>query len=153
LPEGGKEFMTLLQKHSLRVNRLILIVFTISSIFMTVGLCFETINKGSSFSSLRTIIPFIALIAGTIGTFLLHGKYSNNILFARISGITFVTVYSVVLFCASGNDVYPYMFPMIVALILTLDSNVYKEGLLYVIVNLIKAAITYFGSADRASAM
>ena len=65
-----------------------------------------------------------------------------------------MTVYSVVLFCASGNDVYPYMFPMIVALILTLDSNVYKgEGLLYVIVNLIKAAITYFGSADRASAM
>ena len=109
------------QNHLNRTNKILLIVHVIISIFITIGLISQlTMSDLAPFRSLVPLALNIVLILSSIGVFI---KFRYSLVYSRYVAIGFSVLYVLLLLLASSNSTYPYIIPIMLLLVFTLDSK------------------------------
>lgn len=133
------------EKHIQRTNLLLFIVHVVVTIFLTAGLLSQ-LTMGDV-DKIQSIIPLICngltFLLGLV-FFILKRK---TLIYPRIVGIAFSISYTVMLLISDSSNTYPYMIPILVVLVMLLETKlVFILDGIFVIVNIIKV-ITVFSKA------
>lgn len=136
------------EKHELRTGRVLLITQIVASIFIVMG-TFSQLKMADT-DPMMSIVPMVVTIIGAIATVVFYNVCKDGVKFARFVAICFIVVYATLLCGTPTNSTYPYIIPIILVLILTMDAiAVYIASAANLVLNLIKIIIL----ASRADAI
>lgn len=139
-----------------RVNKFLLINFTIATLGMSFGLVSQLRGKSSpDFEPIRLIIPLIMVIINYIGLLILEIKAPESNIIKYYVTIGFSILYTTILLFSSTNNVnYPYIFPMILMLLLYWDQKIITIiGCVNVVINVTRAILMLKAAAVPAMIM
>lgn len=142
--------MSIKEKHLLRTSKLLLIVQSITTIFIIVG-CMSQLTMSDE-SKIASILPIalaiVSMIAGAILFVFKRGGY----IYPRFVGISYTIVYASMLLLTSTNSTFPYLIPILLVLVFTLDKKfVNIITIVFLGVNIVKAILFACSSAEITS--
>jgi len=142
--------MSIREQHFKRTSKLLLIIHIITTIFVFAG-CMSQLAMSEEKAIASTLPIALAILSLLVGI-VIHIKFSGEVIYPRFVGASFVVVYAAMLLLASGNTTFPYIIPILVVLLLTLDGK-FVNGLTvaFLVINIIKAASILSASADVAA--
>ena len=125
-----------------RVNKLLLAVIIVTSVFASLGLIAQ-LTQAADMNPILSIIPLAMIIINLIVTIAVHLICPPD--FMRIYvAIAFTIVYATMMFTSVSGSLYPYLIPVMIVMVMYLDKKVtISLGVVYIILNIIKA-ITNF---------
>lgn len=134
------------QKHLIRTNKILLIVHIIFSVFITLGLVSQLTMSGMA--AFRSILPlvinFLLLFCGVY----CYTKFRDSLVYSRIVGVGFAILYIFMLLLSGSNSTYPYIIPIIVLLIFTLDNKCLTiVNSIFGVANAFRIIQTFFAAA------
>lgn len=126
------------EKHLLRSQKLLLYGHIVTSFFMVIG-NFTQLAIGD-IAPYKSIVPIILLVLTAIGSIFVYFTKKGTDIYTRYVGIGFFIVYFFALIFSSTNNVYPYIIPIIVGIIFTMDVWMSRAATYaFLIVNVIAA--------------
>ncbi len=135
------------EKHLLRTNKLILVIHIIITVFICGGIASQL--AASDLAPIRSYIPLALAAVGIIGSIILYLMKKDSLIYTRYVAIAYTVVYVAMLFSSSSNSTYPYIIPMLVVMVLSLDAvTVYAMSGVLVLINIVKI-ITIVMGADN----
>ncbi len=125
-----------------RVNKLLLAVIIVTSVFASLGLIAQ-LTQAVDMNPLLSIIPLVMIFINLIVTIAVQIICPPD--FMRIYvAIAFTIVYATMMFTSVSGSLYPYLIPVMIVMVMYLDKKVtISLGVVYIILNIIKA-ITNF---------
>lgn len=125
------------EKHELRTGRVLMITQIVASIFIVLG-TFSQLQMADT-DPMMSIVPMVATIIGAIATTIYYNMCKGGVKFARFVAICFTVVYAALLCGTESNTTYPYIIPIIIVLILTMDPiAVYIVSIANLVMNFVK---------------
>lgn len=142
--------MGITEKHLFRTNRLLFIVQCITTVFVFIG-CMSQL-AASDEKLVASILPIVLAIATMIASVFLFLKHKYDRLYSRFVGVAFTIVYASMLLPTTGNTTYPYMIPILVVLLLSLD-DIFVKGITFAFlgINVCKAMMFAATTTDMAN--
>jgi len=132
--------MSITERHLFRTSRLLFIIQCITTAFVFVG-CMSQLTMSDE-KPIASILPLALAIITLIASIILFFKHRSDGIYTRFVGIAFTVVYASMLLLGSGNTTYPYMIPMLVVFLLTLDDNFVKKiSWAFFAINILKAIL------------
>lgn len=116
--------MDITEKHLFRTNRLLFVIQCITTVFVFAG-CMSQL-AASDEKIIASVLPIVLAILTLIASIFLFLKHRTDCLYPRFVGAAFTVVYACMLLPTTGNATYPYMIPILVVLLLTLDAGFVK---------------------------
>ncbi len=125
------------EAHLNRTNRLVLIVQVISTVFLFVGLMSQLMM--SELPPRDSIIPLIVTILAMVFSAVMYLRYKREARYPELASCAFFIAYAFALLMASGNSPFPYLIPMLLLLVLTLNERIVKViAGLFLAINVVK---------------
>ena len=125
-----------------RVNKLMVAVLVVTSIFASLGLIAQ-LTQAVDMNPLLSIIPLTFVIINLIVTIVVNLILPPNYLRYYVA-IGYTIVFATMMFTSVSGSLYPYMIPVMIVMLLYLDKKItITLGVLYIVFNIIKA-ITNF---------
>lgn len=132
-----------------RVNRLMVTVMIVTSIFAAIGLVSQLTM--SDMQPVLSIFPLVLVILNLIATIVINAKFDPDMLRVYVS-IGYTIVYACMLVTSTSTALYPYMIPVYVILIMYLDRKlVIRVGAAFIVLNLIRVVINFVTAEDPAA--
>lgn len=129
-------------QHLRRTNKLILLLHTITTIFGFMGLMSQ-LQLAKDMTPIQSIIPMVALLGVYFAGLVFFAKKKDTILYTRYVGIAFSIVYFLMLVMGKSGTAFPYMIPILLAIMLALDkSTLLIPGIAFLVTNLIRVILT-----------
>lgn len=130
------------ERHILRTNRLMLIVHLITTFFGVMGLASQ-LAMGENVKPIQSIVPMALLVISFIVSLIVFLKDKTSLAYPKCAGITFAIAYSAMLLLGASEASFPYMIPILLVLIFTLDIKCVRiPVIIFVIVNALRIIIT-----------
>ncbi|MCR5792795.1 MAG: hypothetical protein K6G65_06470 [Lachnospiraceae bacterium] len=113
--------------------------------------CFAQL-MASELAAYKSIIPICgAILVYVIGT-VLYFKQRGEYIYSRFVAFGFGVVYLLMLFLSESNTTYPYLMPLIIGVMITLDVSATRIiTICYLVVNVIKGITIMALAADPAA--
>lgn len=128
------------ENHLLRTNRMLALVHGIVTVFAVIGLISQLTM--ADLKPIQSILPLVLVVLLFIGSLPVYLKFKKDMVYARTVGIGFAFVYLVMLLTAGSNAVFPYMIPVLVMLVLTLDRRlVFISSIIFVLANVVRVVM------------
>lgn len=125
------------QKHLSRTNKILLITHLIATVFICIGLVSQ-LNL-AVLPEYMSIVPMVAAILAAAGSVVMFSMFGSKNLYTRFVAAAFAVVYAIMLLLSVSNTVYPYIIPIVLVLVLSLDSvSVYIEAGAFALFSAIK---------------
>ena len=130
------------EKHLERTNKVMLLVQLVSFVFITVGLVSQL--KMSGMAPYKSILPLIMNVIVLIISIGAYATHSKDDLYTKIVGYCFFVEYVFLLLMAGSNTTYPYLIPILICLVLVMDSaTVTAVSIGFLIVNIIRVIMNF----------
>ncbi len=129
-----------------RVNRLMVTVMIVTSIFAAIGLVSQLTM--SDMPPVLSIVPLVLVILNLIATIVINVRCQPDILRVYVS-IGYTIVYACMLITSTSTSLYPYMIPILVILIMYLDRRlVIRVGFVFIVLNLVRVVLNFVNAED-----
>lgn len=136
------------EQHLKRTNRLLFIVHTITMIFGMIGLTSQ-LALAADMSPIQSIVPMVLFVLAYVGGIITYVKFKNGLVYTRFVGIAFSIAYFAMVLMAATSAPFPYMIPFLLVFTFAMDRNTLLiPGIVFIITNVIKVAITFASAAD-----
>ena len=136
------------EKHLLRTNVLVFIVHAVTSLFALVGLASQ-LALAVGLKSIQSIIPMIVIVLGFVICTIIYFKDKSSIIYPKIVGIAFSVAYLLMMVLGATGASFPYMIPLLVVFMFTLNFNcVLIPLIVFAVTNIIRVIETIAGAAD-----
>ncbi|MDO5402111.1 MAG: methyl-accepting chemotaxis protein [Eubacteriales bacterium] len=135
------------RKHLVKTSKLLCIgqVATLSLMFM--GMMARMLATDAN--RLVIAVPMASAVVSILLAVILYIKLKSSNVYALFIAVSFSFSYAAMLLAAPGNVAYPYMIPMIIGLIMTLNIKlVLSTALLFLAVNIAKVIMIVSGAVD-----
>jgi len=130
------------EKHLKRTAKLLLIVYSITTFFGVVGMMSQLANA-TELAPIRSILPLVVSVVVFIGGIIVYIRAEEKISYIRYVGIGFAIVYFLMVIVGSTGTTYPYMLPIAVVIIYSMDSKaIYTPAITFMVTNVISIIIT-----------
>lgn len=128
----------LAQKLHSRAHNLLFWGHLCTTIFLCVG-CMSQMQFAADLEPFRSIVPMISAIIVLAVAIVLYIKYRGNLIYSRFVAFGFTIVYALTLWCSAGNGTYPYMIPLLIGIMITMDMLTTRivSGA-FVVINIVK---------------
>ncbi len=125
-----------------RVNRLLLTVLIITSVFASLGLIAQ-LTQAVDMNPLLSIVPLAMIIINLIISIAINIVCPPDYLRVYVA-IAFTIVYAVMNFTSVSGSLYPYLIPVMIVMVLYLDKKITLSlGVIFIIINIIKAIVNF----------
>lgn len=127
-----------------RVNKLLLAVIIVTSIFASFGLIAQ-LTQAADMNPLLSIVPLVLIALNLVVTIVVTLILPPDFLRVYVA-IAFTIVFAVMMFTSISGSLYPYLIPVMIVMVMYLDRKItIGLGVVYIILNIIKA-ITNFST-------
>ena len=127
-----------------RVNKLLLAVIIVTTIFASLGLVAQ-LTQAVDMNPLLSIVPLVLLILNLVVTIVVTLILPPDFMRVYVA-IAFTIVFAVMMFTSVSGSLYPYLIPVMIVMVMYLDKKItISMGVVYIILNIIKA-ITNFST-------
>ena len=127
-----------------RVNKLLLAVIIVTSIFASFGLIAQ-LTQAADMNPLLSIVPLVLIALNLVVTIVVALILPPDFLRVYVA-IAFTIVFAVMMFTSVSGSLYPYLIPIMIVMVMYLDRKItISLGVVYIILNIIKA-ITNFST-------
>lgn len=128
------------EKHLIRANRTLFIAHLVTALFIFLGLMAE-MNMGNV-PVLNSMVPMVLNGVVLLGSIILFFRNRQDKAYVKILGLAFIPVYISLLFCSGTNVAYPYMIPILLVLVVSMEKKiVYAASGFFVGGNVVKAVV------------
>lgn len=128
-----------------RVNKLLLTVMIVTSIFASIGLVSQL--AVSDMNPMQSIIPLILVIINLAATILISIK-TPGMLKSYVS-VGYTIVYAAMLLSTTSTSIYPYMIPVLIVMVMYFDRGLtVGMGVAFLILNLIRVVMNFAQAED-----
>ena len=111
-----------------------------TTVFLIVG-CISQMQF-ADMAAYRSIVPMIAGAIVLIVSIVLYFKHRGELIYSRFVAYGFTVVYILTLLLSVGNGTYPYMIPLLVGIMITMDIMTTKiVAIAFFAINMIKVFI------------
>ncbi len=140
------------QLHLLRAHRLLFYGHIVTTVFIIIG-CVSQM-KFSDMPVYMSVIPIIAALIVLVGGIVLYFKAKGTLVYSRFVSYGFLCVYALMLLMSTSNTTYPYIIPIIVGTMITMDlSTTMITTFAFLVINIIKAGAIIIPAADKTAVM
>lgn len=130
------------EKHLLRTNVLIFIVHVITTLFCTIGLVSQ-LAMAADLKPIDSIVPLSLLIVGFLVSLICFIMNRNNGIYPIVVGIAFAVPFFAMLILGASGAAFPYMIPLLIVFIFTLDKNaIIVPTIAFAVANVIRVILT-----------
>ncbi|MCR4929289.1 MAG: hypothetical protein K5988_04770 [Lachnospiraceae bacterium] len=127
-----------------RVNKLLLAVIIVTSVFASLGLVAQLTNA-VDMNPLLSIVPLVLIALNLVVSIVVTLILPPDFLRVYVA-IAFTIVFAVMMFTSVSGSLYPYLIPVMIVMVMYLDRKItIGLGVVYIILNIIKA-ITNFST-------
>lgn len=128
-----------------RVNKLMLTVMIVTSIFASIGLVSQLAM--SDMNPIQSIIPLILVIINLIATILI-GINAPDMLKTYVA-VGYTVVYAVMLLTTTSTSIYPYMIPVLIVMVMYYDRKLtIGMGCAFLVLNFIRVILNFAQAED-----
>lgn len=125
------------EQHFKRVDKLLFLGHLVASIFVFIGLMMQL--QMSELEPAKSIVPMVLDVVGVVISIVCYSIMRGSIWYARVTAAAFCVVYAAMLFSSGSNVTYPYMIPILVILVFTMDMVVVNgTAVVYFLINAAK---------------
>ncbi len=125
-----------------QINRLLIIVLSITTFFGVVGLMSQLSDPTNNVNPIQIFGPVILLVVNIIATIVVS-KVKEPRFLHKFVAIAFTIVYAAMLLTSESGAVFPYLVPMMIIIVLYLDKKVITGmGIAFIVLNIVHAVIT-----------
>lgn len=136
------------ERHLKRNNRLTFIVHLITTFFGFMGLSSQ-LAMGEEIAVAKSVIPMLALIVVFVICTIFHFKDRTSMAYPMFVGVGFSVAYFIMVVLGESNATYPYMIPILIALVFTLErKNIMIPVIVYIVTNILRIIISAATAAD-----
>ena len=129
-----------------RVNKLMLTVMLITSIFASIGLASQ-LAMAAEMNPALSIFPLILVIINLITTFVISAKAPA--LLKTYVAIGYTIVYATMLLTTTSTSLYPYMIPVLIVMVMYFDRKlVIGMGAAFLVLNVIRVFENFAQAED-----
>ena len=108
------------EKHLARTAQLLLIVYTITTIFGVIGLIAQY-TSDAEMAPIRSFLPLIVSLIAYIGGLVCYFIFPDKNKYIRYVSIAYSVVYFLLVSMSKSGTSYPYLMPILVIILLSLD--------------------------------
>ena len=135
------------EKHLQRTGKLLLIVHSVTAVFITIGLVSQL--QLSELSPVFSIVPLVINILVYALCFLMYFRFRTTEKYPFCVGIGFSLVYIIILWMSASGVTYPYMIPIMVVLVLLMDRKlVLITSGLFGCANIVRIIMNFAGAEN-----
>lgn len=135
------------KRHFMRTGKILFITHVVATVFILIGL-FSQLTM-SDLSPLSSIIPAVIAVAALIGSIVMYLRFREQKLYPRYVAVAFSVAYAAMMLSTATNTTYPYMIPILIILVLSLDrTSVYIGSAVFLVMNFAKVAMIVIGAED-----
>ncbi len=129
------------EKHLLRTSKMILLIQGIASVFILAGLMSQLQFSGAN--PIRSIVPMVLTALALIVSIVVFVLKKGSLIFTRCVAGGFMVVYMAMMLLGISGRPFPYMIPILMVLIFTLDAiTVNAVSALFFLTNVISVIQT-----------
>ena len=131
---------TLLEESQIKqINKLLMVVLVISSIFGVIGLIAQLVN--SDLPPYQSIVPAVLTVINLVVAIVVSRVASPRV-FPKYVAFGYTVVYAVMLLFSANGTVFPYLIPIMIMSMMYLDHTVTRNmGIAFIILNIIRVII------------
>lgn len=135
------------KRHFMRTSKILFITHAVATVFILFGLTSQLTMSDLPPSS--SIVPAVIAVAALAGSIIMFLRFRDRNLYPRYVAVAFSVVYAAMMLSSGSNTTYPYMIPILLILVLSLDRiSVYIGSAVFLVINLIKIATMAIGAAE-----
>lgn len=135
------------RKHFMRTNKILLITHAVATLFILFGLVSQLTM--SDLPPANSIVPAVIAIIAIIGSVIMFLRFREQNLYPRYVAVAFSVAYAAMMLSTGTNTTYPYLIPILVILVLSLDRiSVYIGSAVFLVMNVAKIAMMISGAED-----
>ena len=108
----------------MKTQKLIFFGHLITAVFVVVGLMSQM--AFSTMPAYYSLLPLFANVIVAIVGAVCYFKFRGTYTYSRIVIFAFLVVYALMLFFSEGNTTYPYIIPLMIGVVMTLDIKTVK---------------------------
>lgn len=124
-----------------QINKLMMIVLVITTFFGIVGLISQLTSTTNDMAPYKSVLPLVLFIVNLVVAFA-SLKLVEPFRVHRIEAVTFTIVFASMLLLSAQGMPFPYMIPMMIVVVLYLDSPcILGMGAAFIILNVIRIFI------------
>ncbi len=128
-----------------RVNKLMLTVMIVTSIFASIGLVSQ-LAMAEDMNPMLSILPLILVITNLVATIVVSAK-APAFLKTYVS-VGYTVVYAAMLLSSTSTSIYPYMIPVLIVMVMYFDRKLtIGMGACFLVLNIIRI-IENFAQAE-----
>jgi len=121
----------------MKTQKLIFFGHLITAVFVVVGLMSQM--AFSTMPAYYSLLPLFANVIVAIVGAVCYFKFRGTYTYSRIVIFAFLVVYALMLFFSEGNTTYPYIIPLMIGVVMTLDIKTVKiSAYSFLAINIIK---------------
>ena len=109
------------QQHLLRAHKLMFWGHFFTTLFGMLGLFAQLMVSG--LPAYRAIVPMIAMIASLVISDIVYIKKKGDFFYSRVMIMSFTVAYFFMLMMSVSNTTYPYIIPLLVGVMITMDQK------------------------------
>ncbi len=130
-----------------KAHQLLLLIHIVTTFFVVLG-CFSQLSM-SDLPPYASIVP-IALGLVVFGVCLVFFiRYRGQMLYSQVTAYGFLCVYMAIVFLSASNTTYPYIIPIMICVMLTLDKRTSRVvTCAFLAINIIKGVSLVATAAD-----
>ena len=136
------------EKHMLGVHRLLLLGVIGTAVTCECSLIFRMITT-EDLALYRSVIPIVLFGINLLVSLVFYSKLRGKDAYSMVAGISFMLAYGLMLWLSEDNSIFPYSAPIIVCVLLTMESNhTGKMVLVNAIINFVRVIINIVTATD-----
>ena len=118
-------------------RRLLFWGHVVTTVFIVIGLISQAaVSELPIYYSVIPLIAAVLLLLSAIGVYM---KFKGTYTYPRFVIYGFLVVYALMLFFSESNTTYPYIIPLLIGIVITLDVSTVKiTAFAFLIINIIK---------------
>ena len=140
------------KRHLLRAHRLLFWGHIVTSFFVVIG-CVSQIMF-SDVAVYMSVVPIVAAVIVVIAGIICYIRYQGDLIYSRFVAYGFTVVYLLMVLLSTSNTTYPYIIPILVGVMITMDQGTTLiNTFIFLGVNIIKGVIMLASAADKTQVM
>ena len=135
------------EKHIQRTSKLLFIVHSVTAVFIIIGLISQ-LNM-SELPPVFSVVPLILNILVYVVCLVMFFLFRTTAKYPFCVGIAFSILYICMLWMSSSNTTYPYMIPILLVIILSMERTlVIAVSSLFGLANIVRIVMTFAGAEN-----
>ena len=136
------------EKHLSRTNNLLFISHLITTFFCIGGLSSQ-LAMAADLKPINSIVPMIFVVISFVVSLIVKFGSRVKSMYPVVVGVTFSVAYVFMLTMGGTNATFPYMIPLLIVLVFTLDAKTITiPTIIFVIANIIRVIQSFVGASD-----